>query len=73
MVKNMTDVSAIFEFIAENPPTAMIVGGVLLIALSIFTAPFDIGTTEFLRNVALWLIGGGFILQIIWLILHESR
>lgn len=69
----MTDVSAIFEFIAENPPTAMIAGGVLLIVLSIFTAPFETNTTEFLRSIALWLIGGGFILQVIWLIFHESR
>jgi len=67
----MPDVSSVFEFIAENPPTALIVGGVLLIVLSIFTAPIDPNTTEFLRNTAPWLIGGGFALQVLWLILRE--
>lgn len=65
------EISAIFEFIAENPPTAMIVGGILLVIISIVTASFDPDTTSFLRNLAIWLIGGGFILQILWLILRE--
>jgi len=65
------EISAVFEFIAENPPTAMIVGGILLVLISILTAPFDVSTTEFLRNLAIWLIAGGFILQILWLILRE--
>jgi hypothetical protein len=63
-------VRAIFEFVAENPPTAMIAGGILLIVLSVFTGPVDVETTEFLRNVALVLIGLGFILQVLWLALR---
>ena len=62
------DIEAIFEFVADNPPTAMIVGGVLLIVLSLLTAVVDPSTTEFLRNVGLWLIGGGFLLQVLWLV-----
>ncbi|MGD9130139.1 MAG: hypothetical protein PVH73_01030 [Candidatus Bathyarchaeota archaeon] len=63
-------VSAIFEFVAENPPTFLIGGGILLIVLSIFTGPFDVSTTEFIRNIALVLIGLGFILQVLWLVLR---
>jgi len=65
------EISAIFEFVAENPPMAMIVGGILLVVLSILTAYVDPGTTEFLRNLAIWLIAGGFVLQVLWLLLRE--
>ncbi|MEM3698096.1 MAG: hypothetical protein QXQ94_11510 [Candidatus Bathyarchaeia archaeon] len=64
-------IETFFEFFAENPPTAMIVGGILFVLLSILTAPFDSGTTEFLRNLAIWMIVGGAILQLLWLILRE--
>ncbi|MEM2087942.1 MAG: hypothetical protein QXF52_04625 [Thermoproteota archaeon] len=63
------DVSAIFEFVAENPPMALIMGGILLIVLSILTAPFDPSTTDFLRNISLILIALGFLLQVIYLLL----
>lgn len=56
------DVSAIFEFVAENPPMAFIMGEILLIVLSILTAPFDPSTTGFLRNISLILIALGFLL-----------
>lgn len=62
-------VSALFEFVADNPPTALIAGGILLIVLSIVTGTVDVSTTEFLRNIALLLIGMGFFLQVLWLIL----
>jgi len=66
------DVSAIFEFVAENPPSALIMGGFLLIVLSVFTTPFDPSTTNSLRNIGVWCIAGGFVLQVIWL-LTKSR
>jgi len=64
------DVEAIFEFVADNPPMGLIAGGILLIVLSIFTGLVDINTTEFLRTVGLLLIGLGFILQVLWLVLR---
>ncbi len=63
-------VEVVFEFIAENPPTALIAGGILFLVLSVFTSPFDPSSTEFLRGYAPWMIGGGFILQVIWLVLR---
>lgn len=63
------DVEAVFEFVADNPPMAMIVGGILLIVLSIFTEVVNMSTTEFLRTIGLLLIGLGFILQVLWLVL----
>lgn len=65
------DVEAIFEFVADNPPAAMIVGGILLIVLSVLTGSFDAGTTDFLRTVGMWLIVGGFLLQVLWLVLKR--
>ena len=64
-------IETIFEFVAENPPTAMIVGGILFVLVSIFTAQFDPSTTEFLRNLAIWMIIGGGILQVLWLIMTK--
>jgi hypothetical protein len=64
-------ISAVFEFIADNPPMAMIAGGILLALFSIATTPFDATTTTFLRNLAVWLIAGGFILQVLWLVLRR--
>lgn len=64
-------IETIFEFVAENPPTAMIVGGILFVLISIATAPFDPETTTFLRELAIWLIIGGVLLQVLWLILRN--
>jgi len=64
-------IETIFEFVAENPPTAMVVGGILFVLISIVTASIDPGTTEFLRNLAIWMIIGGAILQVLWLILRN--
>jgi hypothetical protein len=66
-------ISVIFEFIAENPPMAMIVGGILLALFSVATAYVDPSTTDFLRNLAVWLIAGGFVLQVLWLVLRRRR
>jgi hypothetical protein len=65
------EISAVFEFIAENPPMAMIVGGILLALLSVLTGPIDPNSTGFLRNLAVWLIAGGFVLQVLWLLLRR--
>jgi len=64
-------IETIFEFVAENPPTAMIVGGILFVIISVFTAPLDPNTTEFLRNLAIWMIIGGVLLQVLWLIVTK--
>jgi hypothetical protein len=50
------DIEAIFQFVADNPPAALIVGGLLLIVLSVFTAPIDSDTTGFLRGIAILLV-----------------
>jgi hypothetical protein len=65
------DTQAIFQFIADNPPAAMIVGGILLIVMSVITGTIDTGTTDFLRNTGVWLIAGGFLLQVLWLVLRR--
>jgi hypothetical protein len=65
------DIEAIFQFVADNPPSAMIIGGILLIVLSVFTAPVDSNTTGFLRGIALLLVGLGFLLQVLWLIIRR--
>ena len=61
---------AAFKFVAKNPPTVLIAGGILFVVLSVFSAPFDPSTTEFLRSYAPWMIGGGFVLQVLWLVLR---
>jgi len=65
------DISAIFEFIADNPPMALIVGAILMVTLSVLTAPFDPATTEFLRNMSIWLFIGGGLLNVLWLFLRR--
>jgi len=58
---------AIFEFLAENPPTALIVGGILMLLLSAITITLDPSTTKFLRDTGWALISLGVILNILWL------
>ncbi len=67
---NGMSVEAVFKFVANNPPSALIAGGILFAVLSVITAPFDPSSTEFLRGYAPWMIGGGFILQVVWLVLR---
>lgn len=53
-------VKSIFEFFADNPPTACIIGGILLLIFSPAYAPFGVWG---------WiLIIIGVILQVLWLI-----
>jgi len=66
-------VSAMFKFVAKNPPMALITGGILLITLSIFTSPLDPATTIFLRESAGNLIFLGAFLQILWLFFKIYR
>ena len=65
-----TTIEAVFEFVAENPPTAMILGGILFVVLSAFMGPFDPAGASMLASWAPWLIGGGVVLQILWLVLR---
>lgn len=66
------DIEAIFQFVAENPPTALIVGGILFITLSVLTITIDPSTTEFLRTAGSWSIGLGVLLQALWLVLRRN-
>jgi len=61
------DIEALFEFIAENPPMALICGGILCLILGAISFPFYPETANILLSWVPWLIGGGFILQILWL------
>jgi len=61
------DIEAIFEFIAENPPMALICGGILCLILGAIIYPFYTATANILLSWVPWLLGGGFILQILWL------
>jgi hypothetical protein len=65
------ELEAIFQFVADNPPSAMIIGGILLIVLSVFTAQVDPSTTGSLRSIAVLLVGLGFLLQVLWLIIRR--
>ena len=64
---------AIFKFIAENPPTALVVGGILFFLVGAFFAPVSPITANILLSVAPWLIGLGVVLQILWLFLKSGR
>ena len=57
----------IFEFLADNPPSIAIAGGVLLILVSAFTAIFDASTTSSLRSAGVLFVLLGFVLQVAWL------
>jgi len=62
----MADV--MFEFIARNPPTALIVGGIMMLLFAAFSTG-DIAT--FLSNTGWQLIFIGFILNVIWLYMRR--
>ena len=62
-------VEAVFGFVARNPPTAMIVGGILCLVLSALMGPFNPSGAATLGGAAPWLVGGGFVLQVLWLLL----
>ena len=56
---------ALFEFFADNPPTMLIAGGILGWILC--------GTTsiDVFCQYWGWLVFGGFILQVLWLIFRK--
>lgn len=56
------DISAGFEFIAENPPSILIALGGLGWLLCAFTS------IQLLCDVWPWLLGIGIVLQVLWLI-----
>ena len=61
-------VEAVFEFIAENPPTALIVGGILMLILSVILSPLDPSITSFLIRTGWGLIILGVVIHLIWLL-----
>jgi hypothetical protein len=63
-------IEAVFEFVAENPPTIMIAGGILFVLVSVVVGPFDPTDAGLLTSWAPWLVGGGFALQVAWLVLR---
>jgi len=62
------ETEAVFEFVAENPPSLMIAGGVLMYLVGSFQHLAGGGGGELL-GPAPWLVGGGVVLQILWLLL----
>lgn len=64
------DLEAIFEFICEHPPMALVSGGILCLILSALLRPFYQLSSEILLAWVPWLIGAGIILQILWLFRH---
>jgi hypothetical protein len=61
------DIEAIFKFINDNPPMALISGGVLFILAGALFLPFYPQSSEVLFSAAPWLIVEGIALQILWL------
>ncbi len=64
-----TIIEAIFEFAAKNPPTFLIGGGVLMYVLGSLQQLVGANGGALL-GPAPWLIGGGFVLQVLWLVLR---
>lgn len=61
-------VKAVFELVGSNPPTALIVGGILLFVFSVIIDQIEPTSAQFLRSTgwALIILGAG--LHIIWLL-----
>ena len=68
----MVDIKAIFNFIAKNPPSILILGGILFILLGALMIPINHEGSMILLGWAPWLIGLGVLLQILWLFLHRK-
>lgn len=58
-------VSAMFNFIAKNPPMALICGGVLLLVVSPATKTMSASADYSLLGVVL--IGFGIVLNLLWI------
>lgn len=59
--------SVLINMIARNPPSLLIVIGFLFIVLG--SANSDPNLTE----MGMWCIGGGFVLQVLWLFMKGGR
>lgn len=66
-------IRAVFNFVAGNPPMALIVGRILLMVLSALTAPFNVQTTLYLRESGQNLVILGVFLQILYLTSSSQR
>jgi len=62
-------IEAIFEFIAKNPPSILIAGGILCFILSVFISSIDSESAHQLMNFGVLLVALGVILHIAWLFL----
>lgn len=56
---------AAFEYTMGHPESLMIIGGVFLAFVSVFTVPFDSNTTTFLRVLAIGLSVSGVLLYVL--------
>jgi hypothetical protein len=56
---------AAFEYTMDHPESLMIIGGIFLAFVSVFTITFDSETTSFLRFLSLGLIVGGVLLYVL--------
>jgi len=63
--------NALFELIGDNPPTALIIGGIFMLVLSSFTGLVDPSATTFLRQSGWDLIFLGILLNVGWLIIQN--
>ena len=61
-------VKAVFELVGSNPPTALIVGGILLFVLSIPLDQIEPTSAQFLRSTGWALIILGIGLHFVWLL-----
>lgn len=65
------NLEAIFEFVCEHPPMALVSGGILCLILAALLNPVYPSASQILVNWVPWLIGGGVLLQVLWLFRHE--
>jgi hypothetical protein len=65
------DIEAVFEFIANNPPSILLAGGILIFLLGISVSGFNPGQGDAMIKFAYVCIILGVILQVLWLILRE--
>lgn len=70
MVLKLT-IEAIFEFIAKNPPSILIAGGILCFILGALISPTNPESARQLTDFGMWLVGLGIVLHIIWLIVRH--
>ena len=64
------EIEAVFEFVAENPPTAMIAWGILFVILFVLLRPFSPSDANVLVGLAPWLVSAGVAIHVAWLVLR---